>query len=133
MTTTAVDIVTPQEAVYSGQATQVDIPGAEGDFGVLANHAPMISTIRPGVIKIFTDEAKSKQERLFVSSGFVEVIDNRCTILATSITDLSKASKDELKKQLEEAERELKIVIDQDEQMTLQKKVNALSAIIASL
>ena len=62
-------------------------PGAEGDFGVLKGHAPLISRVRPGVIDVHDGGAVA--ERLFVSGGFAEVSGERCTVLADSATPLA--------------------------------------------
>ncbi len=60
----------------------VVVPGTEGDFGVLPGHAPLISSIRPGVITI--DTADGKQRKIAVTGGIAEVVPERCTVLAGS-------------------------------------------------
>ena len=73
------DLVSPEKMVFSGEVEQVDIPGTEGDFGVLADHAPMVTTLRPGVLVIHAAEGT---QRLVVNSGFVEVGPEGTTVLA---------------------------------------------------
>ena len=75
------DLVSPQRLLRSGKVHMVVVPGSEGDFGVLAGHAPFMSTIRPGAIQVFA-EADSTPERLFVDGGFAEVNETGLTILA---------------------------------------------------
>jgi F-type H+-transporting ATPase subunit epsilon len=96
-----VELVTPEQLVFSVEADLVVVPGAEGDFGVLANHSPMISTIRPGVVSV-QEEGVSKQ--FFVSGGFAEVTGELCTILAEKAVDTSTISEDELKHLIEAAQ-----------------------------
>lgn len=90
-----VELVTPEKLVFSSEADLVVVPGSEGDFGVLHNHAPMISTLRPGVVKI---SGSDSDKNIFVSSGFIEVTGERCTILASDATDLATISQDEADK-----------------------------------
>ncbi len=74
------ELVSPEKLVLSEPVDMVVVPGAEGDFGVLVRHAPMISALRPGVIRVF--EGNEVRERIFVAGGFAEVTPERCTVLA---------------------------------------------------
>lgn len=74
------ELVSPERLELSTEVEMVVVPGAEGDFGVLPGHMPLISTIRPGVIYVFRDGKVS--ERIFVEGGFAEVTPETCTILA---------------------------------------------------
>ena len=74
------ELVSPERLVLSEPVDMAVIPGSEGDFGVLAGHSLVISTLRPGVIEVWQGEAVTN--RLFVGGGFVEVSDTRCTVLA---------------------------------------------------
>jgi F-type H+-transporting ATPase subunit epsilon len=73
------ELVSPARLVFSGEADQVDVPGAEGDFGVLPGHAPFISMLRPGILTI---RAGSEAKRFFVRNGFAEVNPAGLTVLA---------------------------------------------------
>ena len=64
------ELVSPQKLVFSGEVDQVDVPGAEGDFGVLAGHAPLVTTLRPGILTVFTGGTAQK---IVVLGGFAEV------------------------------------------------------------
>jgi F-type H+-transporting ATPase subunit epsilon len=74
------ELVTPERLVLSTEVEMVVVPGTEGNFGVLPGHAPLISTIRPGMIEIY--ENRVVVERIFVVSGIAEVTPERCTVLA---------------------------------------------------
>lgn len=97
-----VELVTPEALVFSNDVESVTVPGVQGDFGVLLNHAPMISSLRPGVIDIYENGA-SISKRVFVSDGFVEVTNERCTILARSAVDVT-GNPEEAARLLKEAE-----------------------------
>jgi F-type H+-transporting ATPase subunit epsilon len=73
--------VTPERLVLSTMVEMVVVPGTEGNFGVLPGHAPLISTIRPGMIDIY-ETRPNISERIFVVSGIAEVTPERCTVLA---------------------------------------------------
>lgn len=90
----ALEIVSPEKLLLSEDVGMVVLPAAEGDLGVLPGHAPMIVSLRGGVISIYED-GKSVSARLFVAGGFAEITDKRCTILAdeaVAVADLSRAT-----------------------------------------
>jgi F-type H+-transporting ATPase subunit epsilon len=89
----------------STEVEQVLVPGTEGDFTVLAGHAPVISTLRPGVIEVSLPGAKT--QRLFVKRGFAEVDDNQLTVLAEKATDVAAMDAATLAAELKTAEAEL--------------------------
>lgn len=74
------DIITPDKTVFNGEVTSVQLPGVEGKFQVLKNHAPLIATLVQGKVKV----VDASKETLFfeVSGGVVEVLDNKVTVLA---------------------------------------------------
>jgi len=74
------ELVSPEQVLLSENTEMVVVPGTEGDFGVLIGHAPVISTLRSGVINIHVGNKLDK--RIFVGGGFAEVTGERCTILA---------------------------------------------------
>ena len=78
------ELVSPERLVRSGPVHMVVVPGSEGDFGVLAGHAPMMSTIRPGEIAIYTT-AGAVPERIRIEGGFAEVSEKGLTILAEQL------------------------------------------------
>jgi F-type H+-transporting ATPase subunit epsilon len=92
MSTFHFDLVSPEKIAYSGEVEQVDVPGAEGDFGVLAGHAPVVATIRPGILTVM---AGGTQQKIIVLGGLAEVSAKGLTVLAdvaTSLQDLDRAA-----------------------------------------
>ncbi|MGD0314486.1 MAG: F0F1 ATP synthase subunit epsilon [Xanthobacteraceae bacterium] len=73
------EFVSPESVLFSGDVDQVDLPGAEGDMGILAGHAPLVTTLRPGVVTIFRGGAR---EAVVVTGGFAEVGPAGLTVLA---------------------------------------------------
>lgn len=79
MATFHFELVSPEKLLFSGDVEQVDVPGAEGDFGVLAQHAPMVTTLRPGILTV---RSSSGEQKMIVLGGFAEVSESGLTILA---------------------------------------------------
>jgi F-type H+-transporting ATPase subunit epsilon len=73
------DLVSPERLLFSGEVSQVDVPGEEGEFGVFAGHAPYIATLKPGVLTIYGDGAP---KAIVVRGGFAEVNPEGLTVLA---------------------------------------------------
>jgi F-type H+-transporting ATPase subunit epsilon len=81
MATLHFELVTPERAVLSTEAYLVEIPGSEGDMGVLAGHAPTMTTIRDGEVRVYASAGASPQ-RITVQGGFAEIGENGLTVLA---------------------------------------------------
>ena len=79
MATFHFDLVSPEKVLFSGEVSQVDVPGLEGDFGVLAAHAPLVTTLRPGILVIYSER---DAQRIMVDGGFAEVGPAGLTVLA---------------------------------------------------
>src|SRR5580704_11292926 len=91
------ELVAPERLLVSKPVAMVTLPGGEGDYGVLAGHAPMITTVRAGVISVYADNENTVTERIFVAGGFAEVNAERCTVLAEEaipVADLDRPSID---------------------------------------
>lgn len=80
-----IEIVSPERVLLSGEATDVVVPGMEGDFTVLEGHAPLISALRPGILDI---KQGSGRRRIYVRGGFAEVDPTQLTILAQNLVDV---------------------------------------------
>jgi F-type H+-transporting ATPase subunit epsilon len=98
----SLEIVSPEKLLLSRPVDMVVIPGSEGDIGVLEGHSPMIAMLRGGTIDLY--EGDRVTDRLFVNSGFAEITQERCTVLADRVLPLSEVSKAEAEKLLVEAE-----------------------------
>ncbi len=82
------ELVSPERLLFSGPVEQVVVPGAEGEFTVLKDHAPTMSTLRPGVVTV--SEGAGKAQRLFVRGGFADVSAKGLTILAEEAIPVEK-------------------------------------------
>jgi F-type H+-transporting ATPase subunit epsilon len=73
------ELVSPEKLLFSGEVEQVDLPGNEGDMGILANHAPMVTTLRPGILTV---RGSGGEQKIVVLGGFAEVSAKGLTVLA---------------------------------------------------
>lgn len=96
------ELVSPEKLMVSEDVEMVLVPGAEGEFGVLARHAPLISSLRPGVVGICR-QGRQPDERYFVAGGFAEVTGERCTVLAEHPTDVGTIDRAEVEQELKNA------------------------------
>jgi|SRR6185437_7746106 len=104
MTTLHFELVSPEKLVFSGEVDQVDVPGAEGDFGVLAGHAPFVTTLRPGILTVFSG---GNTQKIVVLGGFVEVSSEGLTVLADvaeAVEDIDRAL---VAKHIEETQKQI--------------------------
>jgi F-type H+-transporting ATPase subunit epsilon len=104
-----VDVVSAEEAIFAGEASFVSLPGEAGELGILPGHTPLISRIRPGVLKIV--RADGGQELIFVAGGILEIQPGTVTVLAdTAIraADLDEAKAEAARQKAEEALRNAK-------------------------
>lgn len=102
MATFQFDLVSPEKLLFSGEVEQVDVPGSEGDFGVLAGHIPTVTIMRPGILTIYQN---GKEEKVVVLGGFAEISPTGLTVLAdvaASVEDLDRAMIAEQIKQSEQ-------------------------------
>ncbi len=105
MATFHFDLVSPEKIAFTGEVDQVDIPGIEGDFGVLAGHAPIVAGIRPGIITVF---AGAERQKIIVHGGIAEFSDNRLTVLSEVATSLEELDRAELAETIADMEEKLR-------------------------
>ncbi len=103
--TIAFDLVSPDRLLVSTEAEMVIVPGTEGDFGTMAGHQPLISALRPGVVAVH--DGGSISDRYFVRGGFVEVTNERCTILAEEAIPVADLDRAAIEQRIQDAEKDL--------------------------
>src|ERR1700761_6809323 len=104
MATFHFDLVSPEKLAFSGEVDQVDVPGAEGDFGVLAGHAPVVAAVRPGILTVTSGGARQK---IVVLGGLAEVSDKGLTVLADVATSIDELDRHAFSGQIVEMEAKL--------------------------
>jgi F-type H+-transporting ATPase subunit epsilon len=105
MAKVAFRLVMPEREVLATEADMVVVPGSEGDFGVLHGHAPLISTVRPGVLEVL--QGNKVEQRFIVVGGFAEVTPERCTVLADEAVPFDEVTAEALAERERQAQTEL--------------------------
>ena len=104
MATFHFDLVSPEKLAFSGEVDQVDVPGVEGDFGVLAGHAPVVAAIRPGILTVISGGSKQK---IIVLGGIAEVSAKGLTVLADVATSLDELDRTQFAETIADMEAKL--------------------------
>ena len=123
MATFPFELVSPDRAMYSGPAQAVVVPGEEGDFQVLADHAPLLTSVRPGVVGI--DDAAGRHHRIFVRGGFAEVHTLGLVLLAETAIPFEQLSPAQLDQEIRNAEEDLADA-PEDQKPQAQEKLDRL-------
>ena len=104
MATFHFDLVSPEKMAFSGEVDQVDVPGVEGDFGVLAGHAPVVAAVRPGILTVMSGGSKQK---IIVLGGIAEISAKGLTLLADVATSLDELDRAEFAETIADLEAKL--------------------------
>ena len=104
MATFHFDLVSPEKLAFSGEVDQVDVPGVEGDFGVLAGHAPVVAAIRPGILTVTSG---GTHQKIIVLGGLAEVSNNGLTVLADVATSMQELDQAKFADKIAEMEEKL--------------------------
>jgi F-type H+-transporting ATPase subunit epsilon len=105
MATFHFELVSPDKVLFNGPAQAVTVPGAEGDFQALTDHAPVMTAMRPGVVGI--DDAEGKHRRVFVRGGFADASKNGLILLAETAIPFEELNADTLGQEIKNAEEDL--------------------------
>jgi len=99
-----IEIITPDKTILKSEATEVTIPSFEGQMGILKDHIPLITFLRPGIIIVQNQEEK----KYFIEEGTVEFSDNKLLILTSTVKDLKNMEKNFINDLIDQAEKKLK-------------------------
>lgn len=124
------ELVSPERLLVSGDVEQVLVPGAEGDMTVLAHHAPVLTTLRPGLLDIGFPGGKN--QRFFIRGGFAEVNPEGLTVLAETAIDLDEMKAEQLAQAIQDAEEDVTDLSD-DAKDRAQTKLDHLRQVQATL
>jgi F-type H+-transporting ATPase subunit epsilon len=124
------EFVSPESVLYSGDVDQVDLPGAEGDMGILPGHAPLVTTLRPGIVTIFRE---GRREPVVVIGGFAEVGPAGLTVLADRAVARADFDMALLAGDIKDAEEDVADCKDDAERDRLARHLDQLKSLQAAL
>jgi F-type H+-transporting ATPase subunit epsilon len=130
MATFHFDLVAPEKLLFAGAVAQVDLPGSEGDLGVLAGHAPLVTTLRPGVIVVHRE---SGDMRIVVNGGFAEVGPSGLTVLADMAVPVEEFDLGVLAGEIKDTEEDVADSTDGWQRDKLARRLEQLKALQAAL
>lgn len=120
MATFQFDFVGPERTLYSGQVEAVQIPGAEGDMTVLPGHAPVLTSLRVGVI-VVNEQGQGSGKRIYVKGGFADIGPEAVTVLAERAAPVEEVNSAMIDKEIEQAELER----DATQDLAKREEINA--------
>ena len=124
------DFVSPESVLFSGGVDQVDLPGAEGDLGIFAGHAPLVTTLRPGIVTIYRGGAR---EPVVVIGGFAEVSPAGLTVLADRAVPRENFDTAMLAAEIKNAEEDVADATDEAQRDKLARHLEQLKTLQAAL
>jgi len=124
------EFVSPERVLFSGDVDQVDLPGVEGDMGILAEHAPLVTPLRPGIITIFNAGAR---ESIVVIGGIAEVSPAGLTVLADKATPRDDFDTAMLAAEIKDAEEDVADTADEAQRDRLARRLEQLKTLQAAL
>jgi len=124
------DLVSPEKLLFAGDVGQVDLPGSEGDLGVLAGHAPLVTALRPGIIVIYRE---SGDLRVVVNGGFAEVGPSGLTVLADMAVPAEEFDLAVLAGEIKDTEEDFADAADGWQRDKLAHRLDQLKALQAAL
>ena len=119
-------LVTPEKIYLEGDAQMVVLPGAEGDLGVLPNHSNIITSLRPGIIKVTNSD---QTQSLFVEEGFIKFSNNELLVIAVGLDEEAALNNDFINDKIENYSSALDVA-DQAQKMKIQKKIDSLKLLL---
>lgn len=133
MTQFQFELVSPEKKILSEPVTMAVIPGAEGDFGVLSGHMPLVATVRTGVVEIYRDNMNDVSQRIFIAGGFADVSGDNCTLLAEQAVNVNDLDKADIETQIAQANENLSLAEGQADKRKFQKQLDVLNAMLQFL
>ena len=119
-------LVTPEKIYLEGDAQMVVLPGAEGDLGVLPNHSNIITSLRPGIIKVTNSD---QTQSLFVEEGFIKISNNELLVIAVGLDEEAALNNDFINDKIENYSSALETA-DETQKMKIQKKIDSLKLLL---
>lgn len=125
------ELVSPERLLVSEKVESVVIPGAEGEMTVMANHAPVMTTIKPGVVTV--KPASGAEERYVVFGGFADILPSGCTLLAESAVSVADIDRADLAQRIQDAREDVADAKDDAQRSKAEQQLNHLITLESAL
>jgi F-type H+-transporting ATPase subunit epsilon len=125
------DLVSPERLLVSEDATAVVIPGADGEMTVMAHHAPVMTTVKPGVVTVTL--AAGGQQKFVVFGGFADIVGTGCTLLAESAVNVNDINRSDLDQRIQDAREDVADAKNDDERTKAETYLSQLTTLQGAL
>ena len=122
------ELVSPEEKLVSQAYHMVVVPGDEGAIGVLSGHSALVTSLKPGVVKMYTSDNDNDPERIFIAGGFADITPELCTVLAEEAIKVAKLDVDALQKKLTDLNEDIDLAKEEADKQRIQQKINLVKA-----
>ncbi len=127
----AFDLVSPERQLLSCEADVVSAPGVEGDFGVYAGHAPMIASLRAGVVEV--EDSEGGDQRIYIAGGLAQVTQTRMVVLAEEAIMLADLSREDLQQRIQDTREDIEDAKDDETRRVAEGTLASLEEMLAAL
>lgn len=128
----AFELVSPEEKLVSTELYMAVIPGDEGEFGVMAGHCSLVSSLKPGVVKLFSEEGQPAR-RIFITGGFADVSAQNCTIIAEEAVNVKDLNQKTLEQDLANLNEDLGMAAEDSDKKRITGQINLTKARLKAL
>lgn len=127
------ELVSPARLLTSMEADMIVVPGTEGDFAVLPGHMPVVSTLRPGAVDVYSNGTEKPSERFFVAGGFAEVALDTFTVLAETAIPMSDLDRSDLEQEITNTREDLEDAKTDEDRQASEERLGQLEDMLNSL
>jgi len=121
------ELVSPERLLVSANVSQVIIPGSEGEMTVMVDHAPVMTTIKPGVVTVTRESGET--DGYVVFGGFADILPTGCTLLAESALHVSETNREHIRERVDAAQKEMEETDSEERKTTLVQYLEQLSTL----
>lgn len=125
------DLVSPERLLVSEDVTAVVIPGTDGEMTVMAQHSPVMTTIKPGVVTV--TKAAGGEERFVVFGGFADIVPDSCTLLAEEAVNVNELDREKVASKIRDAQEDVNDAKDGEAKAAAQSRLDHLTTLQAAL
>ena len=127
------ELVSPESKLVSEEMHRIEIPGDDGEFGVMAGHSSVLSSLRAGVVTLHKDEDEANNRRIFIDGGFADVSAENCTILAEEAIDVKDLNKESLEQYLSDLNEDLGLAEEAHDKKHIEEKIALTKAKLSAV
>lgn len=127
------ELVSPEEKMVSEPVKMAVIPGEDGVLGVGANHASLVASLKPGVVKLYKENMTTVDRQIFIAGGFADITADNCTVLAEEAVDLKNLDEGKLEQQLKDLNEDMDMAKETSDRIRIEAKLRLVKAKLSAV